>query len=305
MAPSFVRLVLPPALVAMLAALLMMLALPATAEKPACTAAGSHEGEMRHGVLTRDYTVYVPKSAPATGRSMVVGLHGGWGTGEIFAEQAKLKDAADKDGFVLLLPDGFRRSWNAGSCCGPASKNGVDDVGFITKLVKHVQAQHCVATERTYATGFSNGAMLTHRIHCEAPGTFAAMAPVAGGPMIDMAQCDDVAPIPALLIQGRDDPRIFWEGGEFDGSYRPAMAAVVKLLSQPNKCTDSSTKSASLGPGCETRACGTAPLTWCGVPNVGHQWPGGKSFWTDKLGPNRSDVDATAMIFAFFRDLTP
>ncbi len=261
---------------------------------------GTSEHEMRHGVLTRSYRVYVPENVPPDNRVLVVGMHGGWGTGKVFAEQAHLKAEADRTGFILALPDGFRRSWNAGSCCGPAAENKVDDVGFIQSMVKIARGTYCVDADKVYGTGFSNGAMLTHRIRCEAPDVFAAIAPVSGGPMIE--SCAAGKAVPALLIQGREDPRIFWDGGTFDGTFRPSMASVVDKIGRLNGCDAASTKALQSNAGCSRRSCGKAPLEWCGVPKVGHQWPGGKSYWPDKLGPNRSDVDATGMIFRFFQD---
>ena len=261
---------------------------------------GMSEHEIEHDGRTRSYEIYVPKSAPAQGRTLILGLHGGFGTGEIFAGQAKLKSAADKHGFVLALPNGYMRSWNAGRCCGRAAKSKVDDVGFIKAMVSKVSAEYCINKKKVGATGFSNGAMLTHRLRCEAPGLLAAIAPVSGGPMTESCKTQEATP--ALLMQGRDDPRIFWDGGVFDGTYRPAMKEVVELLSGPNACKASTQKSLSGNAGCETRQCGKAALRWCGVRKVGHQWPGGKTFWESKLGPNRDDVDATQMIFDFFAE---
>ncbi len=280
------------------AALLAVLVLPAQA---ACEApAGYSEHELTHDGRTRSYDLYVPASAPAQGRTAVLGLHGGFGTGAIFAKQARLKAAADRHGYVLVLPDGYLRSWNAGTCCGGAAKKDVDDVGFIRALLGEVTEKHCVSPQRVAATGFSNGAMLIHRLRCEAPGLLAAIAPVSGGPMIK--DCTTTVATPALLMQGRDDPRIFWDGGMFDGSYRPSMQEVVELIAPVNACAAGSGKAGADAAGCASRQCGKAALRWCGISKVGHQWPGGKTFMESRLGPNRSDVDATATIFEFFAE---
>ncbi len=262
--------------------------------------AGNSEHELEYDGRTRSYDIYVPASAPAEGRTAVLGLHGGFGTGAVFAKQAHLKAAADKYGYVLVLPDGYMRSWNAGTCCGGAAKKQIDDVGFIKTLVSKVTKDYCIDPKKVAATGFSNGAMLTHRLRCEAPGLLAAIAPVSGGPMIK--SCSEARATPALLMQGRDDPRIFWDGGMFDGSYRPSMKEVVELVSKPNACSASTQKSLPGAEGCEVRQCGKAALRWCGVSKVGHQWPGGKTYMESKLGPNRNDVDATKLVFEFIAE---
>ena len=264
---------------------------------------GMHSEQMSFGLLDRDYKVYVPKNWDnKKPQPMVLGLHGGYGTGEIFNQQTKASDQADKYNMLLVLPDGYYKSWNAGTCCKPAAKFGVRDVEFISALVKKVSQDYCVNDDKVFATGFSNGAMLTHKIACENPSLLKAIAPVSGG---IMSECPSGGKVAALLIQGKDDPRIFWDGGTFDGSYRPSMKEVVGKLAKRNRCADtekSLAKSSSVAECHERNSCSSAPLRYCGIKGVGHQWPGGKSFWVDKLGPNTQDFDATREIFKFFAE---
>lgn len=264
-----------------------------------------HSGEMSFGVLDRSYQIYVPANWDnRTPRPLVIGLHGGYGSGKIFAEQTDATRQADQHNMLLLLPDGHLTAWNAGSCCKPASRFGVNDVGYIQALVKQVEARYCVDSQRIYATGFSNGAMLTHRLSCEAPDLLTAIAPVSGGLMT--GDCPATSPVAALLIQGRDDPRIFWDGGSFDGSYRPSMRETVAMLAGRNRCAATEAASSKAGGvvSCQQRqGCDGAPLRYCAVRQVGHQWPGGKTYWPDKLGPNTDKFDATAEIFQFFATL--
>jgi polyhydroxybutyrate depolymerase len=42
-----------------------------------------------------------------------------------------------------------------------------------------VQREHNVDQKRIFATGLSNGGIMTHRVGCELSGVFAAIAPVA------------------------------------------------------------------------------------------------------------------------------
>ncbi|ORE87485.1 hypothetical protein ATO7_10597 [Oceanococcus atlanticus] len=264
---------------------------------------GMHEAEMDFGMLDRSYKVYVPKNwDEKTRRPLVLGLHGGFGTGQIFNEQTRAAEQADKYNMLLVLPDGRLKSWNAGTCCGAAAKFGVRDVDFIEALVEAVSAQYCVDKSKVFATGFSNGAMLSHRVACEKPGLLKAIAPVSGG---IMSECKNGSAVSALLIQGRDDPRIFWNGGTFDDTYRPSMREVVSALARRNGCAEQEKAVSKSATGVECRqrtGCDGHPITYCGVDKVGHQWPGGKSYWVDELGPNTRAFDATAEIFKFFAD---
>ena len=74
-----------------------------------------------------------------------------------------------------LLSRGGMRTWNAGggrdgTVCvsGDACKRGVDDVAYVRALLADVGARIDVDPKRVFATGFSNGAALAHRLACEA-----------------------------------------------------------------------------------------------------------------------------------------
>lgn len=265
---------------------------------------GMHKASLRSGILKREYQVYVPpRWNNKVQRPMVLGLHGGLGTGEIFNQQTKASAQADKYNMLLVLPDGYYKSWNAGSCCKPAAKLGVRDVRFIENLIDEVASNYCVDRSSVFATGFSNGAMLAHRIACEKPGLLKGIAPVSGG---IMSACENGGSVATLMISGKDDPRIFWDGGTFDGSYRPSMKELVKSLVGRNQCSNKQeniAKSASLAHCRKLESCSKAPLLYCGLDGVGHQWPGGKTFWPEKLGPNTEKFDASSEIFEFFSQL--
>lgn len=63
---------------------------------------------------------------------------------------------------------------------GNACNNGVDDMAYVRALVASVGKHLSVDGKRGFATGFSNGAALSHRLGCEASYLFAAVAPISG-----------------------------------------------------------------------------------------------------------------------------
>lgn len=273
---------------------------PASAATNCSVRDQAQQGSLSHQGRERSYRLYIPATADSSKPlPLIVALHGGWGTGELMAEQTGLDKAAARRGFAVVYPDGVSRAWNAGRCCGKPMEEKVDDVGFIQKLVDQLSGASCIDDQRVYGTGFSNGAMMTHRIACEAPGLFTAIAPVAGGPMIDA--CPDKPAIPALLMVGRQDERIPWKGGNFKDSYRPSIAEQVKVLARRNRCDEESTPLKMLGGDCQSRrGCGDAVVQWCVLDGIGHQWPGGKTYLKGLLGPNRNNIDATETILEFF-----
>ena len=51
---------------------------------------------------------------------------------------------------------------------------------FVAALLDELEASLCVDLDRVFTTGISNGGMFVHRLGCDLPDRFAAIAPVAG-----------------------------------------------------------------------------------------------------------------------------
>ncbi|HEY0973497.1 MAG TPA: PHB depolymerase family esterase [Solimonas sp.] len=287
-----------------LSALAIMVAgclMPATsvqAQKPGSTS----EYEFRSGLLMRSYRLYVPSNYQA-GKPvpLLVALHGGFGTGKNMEDVSGFDRVADARGLIVVYPDGVSRAWNAGTCCAKPMENGVRDVMFIQNLIADVKTKVAVDAKRVYGAGFSNGAMMVHRVACEAPGTFTAIAAVAGGIMLK--DCSTKTPTPALLIQGRADPRIPWDGGEFEGNYRPSIKEIVANLRVRNGCSAEETvvEQNDVATCTALKGCKSGQdVQWCGLAGVGHQWAGGKTLLPGLLGKNTDRYNASAKIVDFF-----
>jgi polyhydroxybutyrate depolymerase len=164
--------------------------------------------------IERTWTVHVPPLADASTRlPLVVNLHpfvlGGNATfHRIWRLESGLEALADVEGFVVVQPDGTGKpaAWNAGeACCGDASEQQVDDVGFVLALIEWVSAEACIDARRVYATGMSNGGYLSHRLACEAPDRVAAIAPVVGGFSAELLGVAGARAVPVLQISGSLD----------------------------------------------------------------------------------------------------
>ena len=116
---------------------------------------GSSSHDIDVGGLRRTYIVYRPASLPAAA-SLVVMLHGGFGSASQ-AEKSYGWDAeADSGHFVVAYTDGLDRAWNTGGgCCGTPGRTNVDDIGFITAMVSAIEHQIPVNPNRVYATGIT------------------------------------------------------------------------------------------------------------------------------------------------------
>ncbi len=275
--------------------------LPALSGAVGLQPGATSEHDLKAGGLNRSYRLYLPANYRANAAApLLLALHGGFGTGKNMEEISALDRVADARGIIVAYPDGIGRAWNAGTCCARPMKQGIDDVAFMRAVVADVARQVNVDRSRVYGAGFSNGAMMMHRVACEAPQTFAAIAAVSGGIMLK--DCTPGRGMPTLLIQGRADPRIPWDGGEFDGSYRPSIKDIVGSLGARNGCSTGERVTESN----DVVSCRTLTgcrnghdVQWCGLAGIGHQWPGGRTLLPMLLGKNTDRYDASVKIVDF------
>jgi polyhydroxybutyrate depolymerase len=97
---------------------------------------GDHTRTLEHGGRTRTYIVHVPpKYDPKQPMPVILAFHGGGSNAEQMVRFCGLNEKADKEGFIVVYPNGTGRlpgmlTWNGGNCCAYATWNNVDDVGF-------------------------------------------------------------------------------------------------------------------------------------------------------------------------------
>lgn len=160
----------------------------AGAASSACPALTLPRGWTEQKLGARSFRIYVPTSYTATTAvPLVVYAHGftdssddfGGSCGERHCNWFAAAEARQLI-FVSLVGDLGDESFNAGTCCPPANTLEVDDVGLARSVVGNLLAQLCIDATRVWATGFSNGAMLSQRLACEAADVFVAVASVSG-----------------------------------------------------------------------------------------------------------------------------
>jgi len=254
--------------------------------------AGNHELRLEFDGRDRSYRLHVPPGyEPGAATSMVVNLHGLSSTArqeELFTE---MDGAADAHGFVVLYPEGYFNSWNAGLCCGTAATLGIDDVGFLRAAVAHASERLCIDPRRIYATGMSNGGYMSHRLACEAADLFAAAAPVSGG--MGLTDCAPARPMPVLAFHGTADAIVRYDLGH---------AAYLGWAAR-NRCGDTLTRTTYGASFCETYTdCdGGVEVGFCSVDGMGHCWPGGsRTLCLPYLGAYSDEVDANETMWEFF-----
>lgn len=225
--------------------------------------AGSSSQQLRQGDKQRDYRVYVPSEHDAFEPAPLVLFFHGW-TNSCDKYDGGCRDArcyferhSDAKNFILVSVCGYRQSFNAGACCPSANskEDPIDDVEFARNVVADVSKKICIDTRRVYAVGYSNGAMMSHRLACEAPDVFAAVAGVAGvtayendgttaGIQICTQRHEDarqslsrpVKAVSVLDIHGSKDPYVPLKGSLFMGF--PSVHDSMVGWASRAKCTD-------------------------------------------------------------------
>ena len=112
----------------------------------------------------------------------VMFLHGWGGRGDGVLRNRGLVTALAGRGYAVIAPQGMPRragdrggAWN--SRAQPARR---DDVAFLASVAADAARRFGLDRSRILLAGFSGGGMMTWRVACDAPGTFAAYAPIAG-----------------------------------------------------------------------------------------------------------------------------
>jgi len=239
---------------------------------------------------------------------LVVMLHGGYGNAAQAESTYGWDQQADTAKFLVAYPDGLYRSWNAGTCCGPPAALGVDDVAFVSNVVRSLEAEGAVDPGRVYVTGMSNGAMLAYRLACST-NLFAAVAPVAGTILVD---CRKATPTSLLHIHGAADKNVPYGGGpgsavtlngqaRVDGPSVPDDNATWRAIDDCGlPVIDTAGEVSTSTATCPDRR--TVELIT--IAGAGHQWPGAtpnpvaqRLLGTD---PPSTALDATQVIWDFF-----
>jgi polyhydroxybutyrate depolymerase len=189
--------------VALLGVLLLVSACAAPGSAaPAAFTPGSSVHTIAFGGVDRVYRLYIPAGV------LVVMLHGGFGSAAQAERAYGWNQLADSAKFVVAYPDGLGRAWNSGGCCGRSSRDGIDDVGFITAAVRDVAGNVGIDPARIYATGISNGGMMAYKLACGS-SVFAAIGPDSA---TQLDTCPSPSPTSVLHIHGAADRMIRYDG---------------------------------------------------------------------------------------------
>jgi polyhydroxybutyrate depolymerase len=221
---------------------------------------------------------------------------------------------SDAAGFILVMPNGYQQSWNAGTCCGGASTEQLDDVALFRAIFAEVDGHLNVDHKRVFATGLSNGGYMSYRLACDAADLFAAVAPGAGAiginsigggtnPTSDFTACNPSTHVSVLDIHGTADGLV---------SYA-LQAPSLSLISGKDGCA-TTTVPAAAPPSAGDTTCVSytgcpqgVEVTGCTITGGGHCWFGSPDCGTGAgpigaafVGANSNTMMNTDAVWDFF-----
>ncbi|MCG6143397.1 prolyl oligopeptidase family serine peptidase [Leptospira bandrabouensis] len=194
----------------------------------------------------RTYIVHYPKKWDGSPIPMLVALHGRFGSGFSMIKQTKLDILSDTKGFVVVFPDGFKRSWADGRGNTPADQNKINDVVFIESIVKRLVAEGSVNPKEIYLVGHSNGGFMAQRLAVEKPELWKGVVSVAAQLSVFTLKRKlnlKTKPVSVGIIAGTDDPLVPYSGGYVrDGGEILSVDDSINRWKEWNSCNDNLTK---------------------------------------------------------------
>ena len=279
----------------------------------------------------RHYSIYVPPFGDTSPHPAILSLHGGGGSAMIQASTSLLNKfaQAEKIYVVYLEGTGAIQTFNAGSCCGSAQTQNVDDVLYVRTVLDDIETNYNVNPAKIFATGFSNGSMMSHRLACAVADRISAIAAVSGGSgQFDKALnqyyvCNPTRPIPVLHIHAANDRNYPFAGGVGDGisstNFYPIDATISDWIGRNNVTAQATVENVTSTTTCyhysavANTSKPSAPVILCKLNPVdvydsvnsivfggGHSWPGGVRSPAAKSDVPVTDFNANAYMWNFF-----
>jgi polyhydroxybutyrate depolymerase len=184
-----------------------------------------------------------------------------------------------------------------------------DDVAFLNQMLDQLALKYSVDTRRIYAAGLGDGGFMALRVGCSIADRVAAIAAVSATLPKTMI-CLPSRPVPALFVEGTDDPIDSYNGGTYKPGPFHLLSAEdsAKTWAKFDRCGEKPAQEklpASEKGGKETKTytydgChDNAQVVLYSVKGGGNTWPGGEQYSSEKEVGKTSDLNANEIIWSF------
>jgi polyhydroxybutyrate depolymerase len=251
------------------------------------------------------WNIGVRSEQPSTGMRRGGGRRGGWGGGGY--------PGGGGGGYPGGGGGGYPGGGQSGGQNPDENKNRpepADDVAFLNQMLDQLAIKYSVDTHRIYATGLGDGGFMALRMGCAMADRVAAIASV-GAALPKTMICLPSRPVPALFINGTDDPIVPYDGG----TYKPGQFHVLsaedsaKSWAKFDRCGEKPAQDKL--PPLQKDAKETRTFTFTGcqdnakvvlyaVKGSGNTWPGGEQYMSEKeVGKTSDALNANESIWGF------
>jgi polyhydroxybutyrate depolymerase len=226
--------------------------------------------ELEVGESTREYILVVPTGYdPDTPLPLVFGFHGLGSNAAVSRLYFQIEQAADGQA-IFVYPEGLPLGSEGGLTGWDLAPTGID-VALFDAILAEVSEGLCIDPQRVFASGHSFGGYMSNALGCFRASVLRAIAPVAGGPPLDVCEDDTVA---GWMAHGVSDGIVPFVLGEL---------ARDSLLDR-NGC-EATTTAVEPAPCVAYDDCAAdMPVVWCAHEETelsGHMWPrfAGPAIW--------------------------
>ncbi len=187
-----------------------------------------------------------------------------------------------------------------------------DDVAFLNQVLDQLALKFSVDSSRIYAIGLSDGGFMAERVGCSMADRVAAIA-VVGAAFPKTMICLPSRPVPALFIDGTDDPIVPYGGGNYKPGHFHVLSAEdsAKTWARFDRCEEkpAQDKIPPLDKDKGSKETKTFTFNGChdnaqvalyAVKNGGNTWPGGEQYMSEKeVGKTSNALNANQSIWSF------
>ncbi|WP_407713109.1 alpha/beta hydrolase family esterase [Comamonas testosteroni] len=262
---------------------------------------------------SRRFLTYVPSNyaelvAKNGSVPVMFNFHGIRGSGWWQAINTDYVDAAEKNGFIVVFPQGVDALFNSDISKGVSTVNY--DVKFTLELIDYLKTKYKVDSTRIFAGGVSAGSWFANRLIVEYPQLFAGAALCYSGHLNadvyknyqSYPQVRTDVPIPVWQCRGGTEGPTTFPGGEAGQEAARNFWRVVVNGHVASATEDAAVPTESVTAGPDNRKHihyfrgGKADYAWSTTDYVPHFWhPGGQAdlMWKEMFAHYSRNSDGT------------
>ena len=270
---------------------------------------------VRSGGLERRYRLHLPLTGPTGRRPLVIAFHDGGSSALELARDSGLDGSADRNGVIVVYPEGIGGHWTTGLPADRYKTGGVDDVAFTKDVLLAVTKEARVDLARVAVTGIGDGALMALRYATLHPSDVLGVVAISGGLVAGSTPTIPRAPMSVTFVRGTVDPSLPWAGVGIASKIGPqlgveqSIVAFLKVNGLAGKAPTVKEQLSDRDPGDRTRVTRTVwgpglkgtTVTLFTVVNGGGPWPGGlgntRAF--ARIGRVTRDLSGASVVIRF------